>query len=268
MALPVFVSIEVAFRLRPVYAKLNSQLDRYQQVVEPLRRLAIYGIPAVLGIFGGASSRRPAGRPCSSTCTRRRSASRTRSSTSTSRSTCSTCRSGAACVAFASAVIIISFLAALATSYLYGAIRLNGRELRISRTARIQLATTVGIYIAVQAVSVWLDQYATRHESERGLPGDGRRLHRGQRDHPGEARSSRSSPRSSPSCSSSRPSSDAGGCPMIGTALLLVSAILIGAIYPAIVERFTAEPERARRSRRRTSSGTSTRLVPPTASPT
>jgi len=56
MALPIFVSIEVAFRWRPVYAKLNSQLDRYQQVVEPLRRLAIYGIPAVIGIFGGASA--------------------------------------------------------------------------------------------------------------------------------------------------------------------------------------------------------------------
>ncbi|MEO8094687.1 MAG: UPF0182 family protein, partial [Pseudolysinimonas sp.] len=30
MALPVWISIEVAFRSRPVYAKLNSQLDRYQ----------------------------------------------------------------------------------------------------------------------------------------------------------------------------------------------------------------------------------------------
>ena len=56
MALPVFASIEIAFRWRPVYAKLNSQLDRYQQVVEPLRRLAIYGIPSIIGIFGGASA--------------------------------------------------------------------------------------------------------------------------------------------------------------------------------------------------------------------
>ena len=38
MAVPVFVSIALAFRFRPVYAKLNSQLDRYQQVIEPLRR--------------------------------------------------------------------------------------------------------------------------------------------------------------------------------------------------------------------------------------
>ena len=50
MALIVWLSIAIAYRARPVYVKLNSQLDRYQQVVEPLRRLAMYGIPIVLGI--------------------------------------------------------------------------------------------------------------------------------------------------------------------------------------------------------------------------
>ncbi|OUE08510.1 hypothetical protein CMsap09_06150 [Clavibacter michiganensis] len=56
MAVPVFVSIQVAYRSRPVYAKLNSQLDRYQQVVEPLRRLAMFAIPAVFGLFAGVSA--------------------------------------------------------------------------------------------------------------------------------------------------------------------------------------------------------------------
>ena len=56
MAVPVWVSIQLAYRLRPVYAKLNSQLDRYQQVIEPLRRLAMYGIPALLGLFAGVAA--------------------------------------------------------------------------------------------------------------------------------------------------------------------------------------------------------------------
>src|SRR3712207_769376 len=56
MAIPVFVSLQVAYRSRPVYAKLNSQLDRYQQVVEPLRRLAMFAIPSVLGLFAGVSA--------------------------------------------------------------------------------------------------------------------------------------------------------------------------------------------------------------------
>ena len=56
MAVPVWASIQLAYRTRPVYAKLNSQLDRYQEVFEPLRRLAMYGIPVVLGVFAGVSA--------------------------------------------------------------------------------------------------------------------------------------------------------------------------------------------------------------------
>jgi hypothetical protein len=240
MALPVFASIEVAFRLRPVYAKLNSQLDRYQQVVEPLRRLAIYGIPAVLGIFGGASA-----------------SSRWQTVLEYLHSTPFGIKDPQfhfdvsvyvfdlpfwrGVVAFASAVIILAFLAGLATSYLYGAIRLNGRELRISRVARIQLATTVGVYIAVQAVSVWLDQYATVTSASAGFLKTGAGF---------------------TEINATIPAREILAViaalvailffvtavigrwrlPIIGTALLLVCAILIGGIYPAIVQRFQAEP--------------------------
>jgi uncharacterized membrane protein (UPF0182 family) len=240
MALPVFASIEVAFRWRPVYAKLNSQLDRYQQVVEPLRRLAIYGIPVVLGIFGGVSA-----------------ASRWQTVLEYLNRTSFGQKDPQfgldlsfyvfdlpfwrGVVAFASAVIILSMLAALATSYLYGALRLNGRELRISRTARIQLAVTAGVYIAVQAISIWLDQYATLTSPSAGFLATGAgytEVH------------------------ATIPAREilaivAGvvailffvtavigrwRLPIIGTALLLVSGLIIGAIYPAIVERFQALP--------------------------
>src|SRR5690606_1447753 len=40
-------------------------------------------------------------------------------------------------------------------------IRVAGREVRITRTARIQLALTAAVYLLLQAVSIWLDQYAT-----------------------------------------------------------------------------------------------------------
>jgi hypothetical protein len=240
MALPVFASIEVAFRWRPVYAKLNSQLDRYQQVVEPLRRLAIYGIPAILGIFGGASA-------SSRWQTVLEYLHRTSFGTKDPQFHLDVSfyvfdlPFWRGVVAFASAVLIIAFLAGLATSYLYGAIRLNGRELRISRTARVQLALTVGIYIALQAVSVWLDQYGTLTSPSAGIVQTGAGY---------------------TEVNASIPAREilaviaalvailyfitaAVGrwrMPLVGTALLLVSAIIIGGIYPAIVERFTAEP--------------------------
>jgi uncharacterized membrane protein (UPF0182 family) len=240
MAIPVFVSIEVAFRWRPVYAKLNSQLDRYQQVVEPLRRLAVYGIPIVLGIFGGVSS-----------ASRWQTVLEYLNRTSFGQKDAQfgfdlsfyifDLPFWRGVVGFASAVVILSILSALATSYLYGALRLNGRELRISRSARVQLSTTLAIYIALQAVSIWLDQYATVTSPSAGFVSNGAGY---------------------TEVNATIPAREilAGiaavvailfivtaiigrwRLPVIGTALLLVSGLVIGAIYPAIVERFTAEP--------------------------
>jgi uncharacterized membrane protein (UPF0182 family) len=240
MALPVFVSIEIAFRWRPVYAKLNSQLDRYQQVVEPLRRLAIYGIPAIIGIFGGASA-------ASRWQTVLEYFNRTSFGTKDPQFGFDVSfyvfdlPFWRGIVAFASGAIIIAIIAALATSYLYGAIRLNGRELRISRTARIQIATSAGVYIAVQAISVWLDQYTTVTSPSAGFLATGAGY---------------------TEINATIPAKEILAViaalvailfiitavigrwrlPIVGTGLLLVSAILIGGIYPAIVERFTAIP--------------------------
>ena len=240
MALPVFVSIEVAFRWRPVYAKLNSQLDRYQQVVEPLRRLAIYGIPVILGIFGGASA-------SSHWQTVLEYLNRTSFGKTDPQFHLDISfyvfelPFWRGVVAFASAVIIISIIAALATSYLYGAIRLNGRELRISRTARIQIATTAGIYLAVQAISVWFDQYAAVVNPSAGFVANGAgytEVH------------------------ATIPAREILSIiallvailffvtavigrwrlPIVGLGLLIVSVIIIGAIYPALVEGLQAEP--------------------------
>jgi uncharacterized membrane protein (UPF0182 family) len=240
MAVPVFASIEIAFRFRPVYAKLNSQLDRYQQVVEPLRRLAMYGIPSVIGIFAGASA-------ASRWQTVLEYFNRTSFGTKDPQFHLDVSfyvfdlPFWRGIVAFASAVVIISVIAALATSYLYGAIRLNGRELRISRTARIQIATTVGIYIAIQAVSVWLDQYATVTSASAGFLQTGA----------GYTEVNATIPAREILAVVAAlvailffvtAAIGRWRLPVIGTGLLLVSAIVIGAIYPAIVERLTVIP--------------------------
>src|SRR5690606_12043635 len=56
-------------------------------------------------------------------------------------------------------------------SYLYGSVRIGQRELRISKPARIQLAILAGLYIAVQAVSLWLDRYLTLVPPGGRIPG-------------------------------------------------------------------------------------------------
>lgn len=238
MAVPVWASIQIAYRTRPVYAKLNSQLDRYQEVFEPLRRLAMYGIPVVLGIFAGVST----------------SSRWELTLTWLNRTPFGTndpqfgfdigffvfelpfYRS---IVGFASAVVLLSLLLVIATNYLYGSIRVSGREVVISKSARIQIAVTAGLYLLLQGVSIWFDQYATVTENSTLITGagytdvnaviPGRQIL----------------------------AAAAVGVailffvtaligrwrlPLVGVALLVVSSLIIGSLYPWIIQRFQVDP--------------------------
>jgi uncharacterized membrane protein (UPF0182 family) len=238
MAVPVWASIQIAYRTRPVYAKLNSQLDRYQEVFEPLRRLAMYGIPVVLGIFAGVST----------------SSRWELTLTWLNRTPFGTndpqfgfdigyfvfelpfYRS---IIGFASAVVLLSLLLVIATNYLYGSIRVSGREVVISKSARIQIAVTAGVYLLLQGVSIWFDQYATVTENSTLMTGagytdvnaviPGRQIL----------------------------AAAAVGVailffvtalvgrwrlPLVGVALLVVSSLIIGSLYPWIIQRFQVDP--------------------------
>jgi uncharacterized protein len=240
MAVPVWLSVFIAFRARPVYAKLNSQLDRYQQVVEPLRRIAMFGIPVLLGVFAGVSA-----------------------STRWDVVWQYFNRTGfgqtdpqfgldisfyvfelpfyVGVVGFASAVVLICGIATLATTYLYGAIRITGREVRISRSARVQLAVIAAIYLFLWALTIWLDQYTTLIHQSAGFLTTGAGYSEANALIPGRAilaviaafvgvlflvtavigrwRIS-----------------------IVGTALLLISGIIVGGIYPWVIQRFSVDP--------------------------
>lgn len=238
MAVPVWGSIQIAYRTRPVYAKLNSQLDRYQEVFEPLRRLAMYGIPVVLGIFAGVSTssrwelslmwlnRTPFGK--------------------------TDAQFGfdvgffvfelpfyRSIVGFASAVVLLSLLLVIATAYLYGSIRVSGREVVISKSARVQIAIMAGVYLLLQAISIWFDQYATVSEAgpiitgaaytdvNAVIPGRGILA----------AIAAVVAVLFFITAAVGR-----WRLPLIGTALLIVSSIIIGSLYPWVVQRFQVDP--------------------------
>jgi uncharacterized membrane protein (UPF0182 family) len=238
MAIVVWLAIAIAYRSRPVYVKLNSQLDRYQQVVEPLRRLAMFGIPIVLGIFLGVST---AGRWATVLQYLHRTPF------------------GVVdpqfgfdvsfyvyelpfyrgILAYASAVLLIAGLAALATCYLYGGIRISGREVRVTRPARIQLAIMAAIYLAVQAASIWFDQYATLTDNGTLITGaaytDVNAVIPGRVILAGAAALVAVLALVTAIIGRWR-------LPLIGTALLIVSSLVIGSIYPALVQRFQVDP--------------------------
>ncbi|MFT4157005.1 MAG: UPF0182 family protein [Microbacterium sp.] len=160
MALPLFVSIQLAYRLRPVYVRLSSQLDRYQEVIEPLRRLAMWGMPVFFGLFAGFSA-------ASQWKTVWLWANGTATDTVDPQFGIDTgfylfaMPFYTILLAYVSAVLLLCLLVTALVAYLYGSVRAGQGELRISKAARIQLAVIAGLYVLVQAVSLWLDRYKT-----------------------------------------------------------------------------------------------------------
>lgn len=240
MALPVWICVEIAFRARPVYAKLNSQLDRYQEVIEPLRRLAMLGIPAALGLFAGAST-------TSQWQLVLQYFNRTSFGTVDP-------QFGLDIsfyvfelpfytwvVGFVQIVLGLALAATVATTYLYGAIRVVGRDLRVSRSARVQIAILAALFIASQGAGLWLDQYSTLVRESAGFLTTGAGYAEANALIPGRAILA----------------AIAGFVALlfiatavigrwrisvIGTALLIVSGVLVGGIYPSIIQTFQVRP--------------------------
>lgn len=160
MAAPLFIAIQLAYRLRPVYVRLSSQLDRYQEVIEPLRRLAMWGMPIFFGLFAGFSA-------ASQWKTVWLWANGVATSTTDPQFGVDTgfymfaMPFYSILLAFVSAVLLLTLVVTALVSYLYGSVRIGQGELRISKPARIQLAILAGLYLLVQAASLWLDRFKT-----------------------------------------------------------------------------------------------------------
>jgi uncharacterized protein len=238
MAVPVWLTIQLAYRLRPVYARLSSQLDRYQEVVEPLRRLAMWGIPIFFGFFAGFAA-------SAQWETTWMWFNGVATSTTDPQFGLDTgfymfaMPFWAALLGFVSAVFLICLLLTAVVSYLYGSVRVGQRELRISKAARIQLAVVAGIYLLVQGASLWLDRFKTLVEPGDRITG------------PGYVANHATIPGQTIL---------AIVCvlvavlffvtavigrwryPLVATALLVVSAIVVGVGYPWVVNTFQVRP--------------------------
>ncbi|QCR20668.1 hypothetical protein C1N71_05025 [Agrococcus sp. SGAir0287] len=241
MAVPLAIAMQVAFRSRPMYAQLSSQLDRYQELVAPLRRLAMWVVPAVFGLFAGLAAasrwdtallwlnRQPFGQ--------------------------TDAQFGLDAgfyvfelplyqeiVSFVLAVLFACGLATIATAYLYGAVRVTGRELRISRSARIQIGVIVALWMAAFAVSQWLSQYQTLTSSSLG----------------GEVSTGPGFTEANAGIPGMQIIAGIAALvavffvitaiigrwrlSIVGTALLVVASIIIGFGYPAIIQRIQVDP--------------------------
>jgi uncharacterized membrane protein (UPF0182 family) len=238
MAVPVWLAIQLAYRLRPVYARLSSQLDRYQEVVEPLRRLAMWGIPIFFGFFSGFA----ASAQWETTWLWFNGVA---TSTNDPQFNLDTgfylfaMPFYSALLGFVSAVLLVCLLVTALVSYLYGSVRVGQRELRISKAARIQLAVIAGLYLLVQGASLWLDRYKTLVEPGDRITG------------PGYTGVNAIIPGLTILAVAAiivallffvTAIIGRWRYPLIATALLVVSAIVVGVGYPWVVNTFQVQP--------------------------
>ena len=162
MAIIVAVGLTLAWKTRPIYIQMSeeSPFAAYQQLLESLRKVVMFGTPAVLGLFGGLVASRE---------------------WQTALLWLNGGEFGTTDAHFGldagffvfdlpflvfvtgyiSGAVLLAALINAAVHFIYGGIRVTGRDVKVSKPARIQLAIFVAVYLIIQGVSLWLDQYST-----------------------------------------------------------------------------------------------------------
>jgi uncharacterized membrane protein (UPF0182 family) len=161
MAGAVLSSLLIAYRTRPVYvptASEQSGIERYREALEPLRRVVVLAVPAVLGIFAG-----------SAVTGQWQTVLLWWNGVSFGRDDPQfgldvgffvfTLPFVEFLVGFLTAVVVLTGIAAVVAHYLYGGVRLTGPGPRLTSAARIHLSVLAAVFLFLRAVDYWLGRY-------------------------------------------------------------------------------------------------------------
>ncbi|NGO10780.1 UPF0182 family protein [Streptomyces sp. HC44] len=246
MALAVGVNIWLAHRLRPPLSAMSMEqqsLDRYRMGVAPYKKWILLGITALVGLIAGASA-----------------AGQWR--------TWLMWVNGVSfnqkdpqfhldvsfyafdlpwyrfLLGFGFAAAILSVIAAALTHYLYGGLRITSPGARATAAATGHLSVLLGLFVTLKAVAYWLDRYGLAvKSSDFKATGNWTGLRY-------------------VDANAYLPAKTILFCiavicallffatlwrrtwqlPVIGFGLMVLSAILIGGLYPAIVQKFQVQP--------------------------
>lgn len=246
MATAVGVNIWLAHRLRPPLSAMSMEqqsLDRYRMGIAPYKKWLLLGITALVGLIAGASA-------------------------SGQWRTWLMWVNGVSfgqkdpqfgldvsfyafdlpwyrfLMGFGFAATILSLIAAALTHYLYGGLRVTSPGARATAAATGHLSVLLGIFVALKAVAYWLDRYGLAvKSSDFKATGNWTGLRY-------------------VDANAYLPTKTILFCiaiicsllffatlwrrtwqlPVIGFGLMVLSAILIGGLYPAIVQKFQVQP--------------------------
>src|SRR3954471_23341136 len=167
----VALSVYLAYRFRPAFRPMSLEqqnLERYRQSLEPRRTLVLSLLGIVIGLFAGFTAQG-------------------------SWDTWLTFRNGTdfgttdpqfgmdlsffvfdypfwrLVLGFAFAIVLLSLVGALLTHYVFGGVRLQPPGQRLTGAARVQLSGLLGLFVALKAVAYWLDRYGLVYSDRGGV---------------------------------------------------------------------------------------------------
>jgi len=240
-SLIITLNIYIAFRKRPLYVPLTVEadnLERYRSQIEPIRRLVLVGLSLVLFYFGGSFASQlwetwllfknstpfgvtdpQFGMDISFFAFK--------------------LPMYQALVAWGISTLVFSIIGSAIVHYLYGGIRPQVSQERTTVAARVQLSVLLGLVVLLKAGAYWLDRYALALKDNKLITGltytDVNALLPAKAILAGIA----------VICSLlffANIVRKSWLLPAAGTALLVISSVLIAGIYPAAIQQFQVKP--------------------------
>ncbi len=234
-------SLLIAYHRRPVYAPATPQqeaLDRYRELIEPLRRFATVIAPLLLGVFAGAAA-----------ASQWKTMLLWRNAQDFGVTDPTFGRDVGFFVfslpwwrfleSYLTMALVLAIMAAAFTHYVYGGVQFGGDGAQISRVARIHLSVLAAAFVLVRAIGYYLDRFSLSvQDSERitGLT---------YTDHTAVLPTKSILAVAAVICALLFLATfwtSSWRLPVIGVSLLLVTSLVVGGIYPAVVQSLRVRP--------------------------
>ncbi len=242
MAVIVAANVIVAHRLRPPFRPPSLEqrnLDRYRLLVEPYRRAVLLTVVGFLGLISGLSA--------SSSW---RVWLQWRNATDFGMADAQFDRDISFyaftypflrfLIGFGFAALILALIASTVTHYLYGGIRLQTPGEKVTAAAKAHLSVLLGLIVLLKGVAYFVDQYGLMFSLRGVVQGAS------YTDVNAKLPALRILVVIAVICAGlfiANLRSRGFALPATGFALLLLSAVAIGGIYPAVVQKFRVEPD-------------------------
>jgi uncharacterized membrane protein (UPF0182 family) len=241
MAAFVGANLFLAYRFRPVFRPASleqASLDRYREVVDPIRRWLLLGGSIVFGLFAGASG---AGQWRQFLMWRH----------STPFGTTDPFFNKDIgfyvfelpwlhyLVGFGMTLTVVGLIVAGVVHYLYGGIRLQAQHDKMSGAAQVQISVLAGVFVLFKAVDYWLDRYDVTSDTGGLITGVT------YTDDNAVLPSKEILAFIALICAAlffANVFRRTWMLPSVGLALLVLSAILLGALWPGVVQQFQVSP--------------------------